>query len=299
MTLQQLGEDKLLARLLPSLPRNARVVVGAGDDCAMVRFPHAKELLLLKTDCVVAGVHFAVDAPADRVGWKAIMRPLSDFAAMSGLPEFALITLVLPKTTNVAWLRQFYRGARRAAAHFGVVIVGGELSASAGPIVVSVSVNGHVSPQRCVLRSGGKIGDDLYVTGRLGGSMPSRHLNFLPRIFEARWLTRNFPIHAMMDLSDGLGADLPRLARASVAGFFIAPALLPRHRGCSIAQAIGDGEDYELLLAAPRHIRARLEKKWRRQFPRLLLTRIGQLVPQSQSMKLSAGYDHFQQRQRN
>lgn len=299
MTLQELGEDKLLAQILPSLRRGLQDVVGAGDDCAVVRFPYAKDYLLLKTDCVVEGVHFAPDTPADRVGWKAIMRPLSDFAAMSGLPEFALVTLVLPATTDVAWLRDFYRGANRAAVRFGVAIVGGELSATAGPIVVSVSVNGYVKPKRCVLRSGGKSGDDLYVTGRLGGSMPSRHLRFLPRIYESRWLTKTFPVRAMMDLSDGLGVDLPRLAKASGVGFRIEPALLPVQRGCSIAQAISDGEDYELLFSAPRRVRAELERKWRREFPRLLLTRIGKLVPRAQSMTLSGGYVHFQERDGN
>src|SRR5438046_8475536 len=98
-------------------------------------------------------------------------------------------------------------------------MVGGETSEPAGPAVIVVSVAGMVERHRCILRSGGKANDDLFVTGKLGGSLRGRHLNFVPRIDEARWLTTNFKVHAMMDLSDGLGADLPRLARASELGF--------------------------------------------------------------------------------
>ena len=115
-----------------------------------------------------------------------------------------------------------------------------------------VGVTGVVENDRWVSRSGGRAGDELFVTGKLGGSIRGKHLRFVPRIAESRWLTKNFPIHAMMDLSDGLGADLPRLARASRLGFDIEENALPRNPGCTVAQAINDGEDYELLLRYPR-----------------------------------------------
>jgi thiamine-monophosphate kinase len=133
--------------------------------------------------------------------------------------------------------------------------------------VISISAAGFVEKARCVRRNGGKAGDLLFVTGRLGGSSRGRHLNFVPRVHEARWLTQHFSIHAMMDLSDGLGADLPRLAEASGVGFEIETKALPRTRGCSIQQAINDGEDYELLFALSPHDLASLQAKWRRKFP--------------------------------
>jgi thiamine-monophosphate kinase len=111
--------------------------------------------------------------------------------------------------------------------------------------VISISLTGFVERGRWVGRAGGKAGDELFVTGRLGGSLRGHHLKFIPRIAESRWLAENFRIHAMMDLSDGLGADLPRLARASGVGFEVDEAALPLNRGCTIRQAISDGEDCE------------------------------------------------------
>jgi thiamine-monophosphate kinase len=296
--LRGLGEEKLLARVLPQLNRNSRTLVGAGDDCAVVKFGAVKNWLLLKTDCVVEEIHFAKETPARAVGWKAMMRALSDFAAMSGIPEFALVTLAIADKKKVLWVDGLYRGLNRAAAAFNVAIVGGETSDTVGPTVVVVAVAGFAERARCVLRSGGKAKDDLFVTGELGGSNRGRHLNFMPRIGEARWLTANFKVHAMIDLSDGLGADLPRLARASKLGFAIEKRALPLTRGCTVQQAISGGEDYELLFAISPRDRARLEKMWRRKFPKLALTRIGQLDRTSKlkHQSLPSGYVHFRQR---
>ena len=296
--LRELGEDKLLARVFPRLNRNSRVVIGAGDDCAVVKFYGAKDWLLLKTDCVVEEVHFARKTSARAVGWKAMMRALSDFAAMSGMPQFALITLAIAGKKKASWVDELYRGLNRAAARFDVAIVGGETSETVGPTVIVVSVAGGVERDRCVLRSGGKANDDLFVTGKLGGSIRGRHLNFFPRIDEARWLTANFKLHAMMDLSDGLGTDLPRLAGASKLGFAIDERALPLSRGCTIQQAISGGEDYELLFAISPRERKRLQKRWQRKFPGLPLTRIGRLNQKSKikNQELKSGYVHFRQR---
>ena len=222
-------------------------------------------------------------------------RPLSDFAAMSGLPEFALVTFIAPPTTRVDWTTEVYRGLEKAARTFDLAIVGGETSRTTGPVTISISIAGRVEKDRWVSRGGGKSGDALFVTGQLGGSLLGKHLRFTPRIVESRWLTRHFRINAMMDLSDGLGADLPRLARASGVGFEIDELALPRTRGCSIQQAISDGEDYELLVAISKDRAAALEKAWVREFPSLPLTRIGRLVAKSKirNPRLPAGYAHF------
>jgi thiamine-monophosphate kinase len=142
----------------------------------------------------------------------------------------------------------------------------------------------------------------LFVTGRLGGSLRGRHLEFVPRIAESRWLTKNFRINAMMDLSDGLAADLPRLAQASRVGFEVEEAALPLNPGCTIAQAISDGEDYELLFAiSPKHSRSLLSR-WKKKFPKVPLTRIGKLdsafgPPEAdRNSKFPKGYVHFKKR---
>ncbi|HKP93702.1 MAG TPA: thiamine-phosphate kinase, partial [Chthoniobacterales bacterium] len=221
MRLRDVGEDRLLEQLLPKLPRNSGIVLGPGDDCALVQSGRGGRWQVLKTDCLVEGIHFLKTDRSELVGWKAMARPVSDFAAMSGVPQFALVTLIAPADTQLNWVKQLYRGIGKAGRAFGVAVVGGETSNIKGPIVVSVSVSGFVEKRRWVPRSGGKPGDELFVTGRLGGSLRGRHLNFVPRLAESRWLTANFPIHAMMDLSDGLGADLPRLAKASGLDFEI------------------------------------------------------------------------------
>ena len=295
MKLRELGEDKLLARLLPALKLSKAVLAGAGDDCAVVQSPQAKELLLLKTDCVVENVHFLPRDDAAAVGWKAMMRPLSDFAATSGLPKFALVTLIAPRQTTVAKIDNLYRGLRRAAARFDVSIVGGETSDTRGPLAISVSVVGFVEKDRWISRRGGKPGDDLFVTGRLGGAAKGKHLRFVPRIVESRWVGQNFRVHAMIDLSDGLGVDLPRLAKASKVGFKIDINALPLAPGAKIDNAISDGEDYELLFAISPRDRKRLETTWRKKFPKVPLTRVGRLFPQSaiRNPKLASGFVHF------
>jgi thiamine-monophosphate kinase len=294
--LRELGEDSLLNKLLPFMPTGSRVIVATGDDAAIVAGPRHDDLIVFKTDCVVEGVHFETGTAPEAVGWKAMMRTFSDFAAVSGLPEFALVTLIVRKEKEVSWVTRLYRGLNRAARRFQVSVVGGETSATRGPAAISVSVIGRVEKHRWVSRRGGRAGDHIFVTGRLGGSIRGKHLRFVPRIEESRWLTANFRIHAMMDLSDGLGADLPRLARASKVGFQIDRDALPRARGATADHAITDGEDYELLFALSARDSDRLERRWSQKFKKVLLTRIGSLTPHStlRNPQLKSGYVHFQ-----
>lgn len=296
MTLREIGENRLLAKILPARTYSKEVLTGPGDDCAVIRPTRESNLQLLKTDCVVEGVHFTKSTRAADIGWKAMARPLSDFAAMSGMPKFALLTMVLPAGTTLTWLKSLYRGLRKAAAAFDVEIVGGETSSTKGPAVIVVALTGEIEPGRQVLRSGGRLDDLVFVTGTLGGSLSGRHLRFIPRIAEARWLTENFRVHAMMDLSDGLGADLPRLAAASLVGYEIDETSIPRSRGCTLAQALNDGEDFELLFAVSPSIADELQTRWAERWP-LRLTRIGRLTtPSKQSQHAPGGFDHFRKR---
>ena len=295
MKLRDVGEDRLLERLLDKRKAKRGVVLGPGDDCAIVTSGKPGVLQLLKTDCLVEGIHFEKKSPPELVGWKSMARPVSDFAAMSGVPQFALVTLVLPSGSELGWVQRLNRGIEKAARDFGIAVVGGETSNIKGPAVISVSLTGFVEKNRWVSRAGGRAGDELFVTGRLGGSLRGHHLKFVPRLAESRWLTKNFRLHAMMDLSDGLGADLPRLARASKVGFEIDPNALPLNAGCTVRQAISDGEDYELLFAiAPKDSRLLLFR-WQKKFPNVPLTRIGRLNRKSkiENRKLPRGYQHF------
>jgi len=239
-------------------------------------------------------VHFARGAEPERIGWKAMARVVSDIAAMGGVPGNAVVTFLLPGDWPVADAAGIYRGIAKAAKTYGVNVVGGETS-EAAQAMLSVSMTGSVERARCVLRSGGKAGDVLFVTGRLGGSLKGKHLAFEPRLAEARWLAENWTPRAMMDLSDGLAQDLPRLAAASGLGFQIEPAAVPRTRGCTPAQALGDGEDYELLLAVAPMRAPGLAAAWKRRFPRLPLTSIGRLVPDTEASTPlgGGGWEHF------
>lgn len=294
MKLSELAEDALVKRLTRRLPLSGDVISGPGDDCAVVRVKGRTALQLLKTDCVVEDVHFLRSHPAERVGWKAICRALSDVAACGGRPDAALVTVALPDDLEVDWIERFYRGLDKAARRFQTSVVGGETARSPSGIFVSIALTGWVKPERLALRSGGLTGDALFVTGHLGGSMGGRHLRFVPRLEEARWLVKRFPVHAMMDLSDGLGADLPRLADASRKGFEVERSAIPRHRECTTEQAIGDGEDYELLFAMPTSATKELARAWAEKFPKVPITRIGRLVAnRGARTRLSAGFAHF------
>ena len=296
MKIASLGEDAVVAALTRGLPLGADVRHGAGDDCAVIGGVRDRMWQLLKTDCVVEGVHFLRKEKPARVGWKALCRAVSDIAAMGGTPRHALITIAVARDVKMAWLRGIYAGLRKAARRFGVSIVGGETSRSPGPAFISVALSGEVERACCVTRGGGKAGDFLYVTGRLGGSLAGRHLDFIPRLAEARWLAENFCVRAMMDISDGLAADLPRLAKASGCGFEISGEKVPRNRGCTVAQALGDGEDFELLFAVRAADAASLEKRWRAKFPKLPLTQIGTLArgpARAKQKPKHRGHDHF------
>lgn len=283
-------EDLLLGKILKDLPASADLVLGPGDDCAVVR-THGG-IGLLKTDCIAEGVHFLRGQDPARVGWKALCRPLSDIAAMGGEPRHALITIFSPPDLAAGYWVDFYKGIRKAARRFGVTIAGGEMSRQPQGIAVSVALTGTVPEGRFVRRSGGRPGDLLFVTGRLGGSISGHHLDFVPRLKEGRWLAGTARVNAMMDLSDGLGSDLPRLAGAC--GFEVDLASLPLRKGAGIHGALTDGEDYELLVAVPPQRAATLLKKWKTAFPATPLTRIGTLNDTGAAPEhWPGGWDHF------
>lgn len=249
-SIRQMGEDALVSLLTSRLPLNEALFVGPGDDCAVVQRDGLWDTLL-KTDAVVEGIHFTPETPSELIGRKALARAVSDVAAMGGLPEHALVTILAHPERPVEQLEGIYRGLGALAEEFGIAVAGGETAAlPTDGLALSITLTGRVEHGRAWLRSTASPGDLIAVTGKLGASFPSgRHLTFRPRLSLARLLQERGPCPtAAMDLSDGLGTDLPRLARASGCGFRLDESLLPRHEGASIRQALTDGEDYELLL---------------------------------------------------
>lgn len=290
-TLADIGEDELIRRLVRGLKQGASVIAGPGDDCAVVQ--GSREALVLKTDTVVEGVHFTEATPPRLIGRKAMARVISDFAAMAATPRHALITFIAPPHTPVKRALEVYAGLRSMAESFGVNIVGGETSRGS-QLILTVSMTGTAPNHQWVSRNQARAGDDLYVTGRLGGSIQGKHLKFHPRMAEAHWLAQNLKVNAMMDISDGLAQDLPRMAATSGLGFEVDLAALPRTPGCTPQQAWGDGEDYELLLAISPKTPAKKLAAWKHAFPKLKLTRIGHLVEKQQApLAPSGGWQHF------
>ncbi len=306
-------EFELIRRLTRSLPTNKSVVVGAGDDCAVLDFALPDRLLLFKTDAVVEGVHFAPGTAPERIGHKALGRCLSDIAAMAGTPVAALVTIALPRNFDAAFVEQIYAGMSVLARQFDVAIVGGETTSSPAGILISVALLGAVSRGKGVLRSGAEVGDAIFVTGELGGALAGKHLDFQPRLTEARWLAGHFPIHAMLDVSDGLAGDLRHLINASKAGAELLAASIPISREARRAgklesgkppllTALTDGEDFELLFTVASRDAVPVLDAWKQQFPKLALTCIGRItagegvtIRDKQGVRpLSAhGYDHF------
>lgn len=293
-TLLDLGEDALIARLVSLAPRAQDPAAGPGDDCAVIDpGPSHSFLQLLKTDALVGHIHFLPNTPARAVGWKAAARVVSDFAAMGGHPDRVLVTLALPPETLVTWVEDLYRGISDCLIAFNAVLAGGETSSSppGSPPFISIAASGRVLRSHLVLRSSAKPHNLLFVTASLGGSILGKHLSFTPRIKEAYWLVSKFKPTAMMDLSDGLAKDLPRLAAASGCGFVLDEAALPLSPSCSIRQALTDGEDYELLFAIEPERAAALLESWPAEFPEL--TMIGRLVEAGSGEALGGGWDHF------
>ena len=309
-----MNEFELIARLTRSLPANQQVIVGAGDDCAVLDLGVPEHLILFKTDAVVEGVHFTRETPPAKIGRKALARGLSDIAAMAGTPTAALVTLALPPDFDAEFIAGIYDGLNRLAEQFNVAIVGGETTTNPGSILISISLLGTVPRGKQLLRGGARTSDAIFVTGELGGSLAGKHLDFEPRLAEARWLAEHFPIHAMMDLSDGLAGDLRHLLHASKAGAELLKSAVPVSRAAKLrakesstakpafAAALSDGEDFELLFTLPGKSAVKLLDAWKRKFPGLKLSCIGKITAGDRivirdkfgSHQLNAnGYVHF------
>jgi len=278
------SENSILERILKGTAHSTKnlagraVRLGIGDDAAVFR-PRAGYETILTCDWFLEGTHFLRDKhPPDAVGWKSLARALSDVAAMGGVPRCFLLSLALPESHTGRWLDAFLSGLRRASRKFACTLAGGDTTRRRG-ILISVMAVGEIRNARAVLRSGARAGDILCVSGRLGeaelglrmlrssksqlrSSNPflRKHLYPEPRLALGQWLAEKGLATSMMDLSDGLSSDLPRLCAASGVGACLESAKLPvmqlpgavRQPGVdSLQLALHGGDDYELLFTVP------------------------------------------------
>jgi thiamine-monophosphate kinase len=303
-----LGERRLIADIRRWLGDvSPAAPFGIGDDCAVI--PPTRRHQLVTTDPVIHGRHFDSRAGPRAVGAKLLKRNLSDIAAMGGRPVAAVVALALAPETSLAWLRGFYLGLAAAARRYRVRIVGGDVTqAPAGFFGAFLTLHGE-SGGRLITRTGARAGDHIYVTGRLGGSLLGGQFRFAPRLAEGAWLAARPEVVAMMDVSDGIANDLGSLPTSGLAAALREAAVpvsadarrMARRSGCTpLAHALGDGEDYELLvIVRARADRTRLERAWRRRFPRLPLSHLGQFVAAGHvpagTVNLTAyrGYEHL------
>ncbi|HET9672079.1 MAG TPA: thiamine-phosphate kinase [Actinomycetota bacterium] len=262
-----LTEDALIAAIRRVVSGDApEVLVGPGDDAAVVARGGGD--LVLTTDALVEGVHFRRETTTPRdLGYKAIAVNVSDVAAMAASPRFALCALTVSDRVDATWVVEVAAGMRECCDEFAVSLVGGNVSRGRD-VAIAVTLTGEVAPGRAVRRAGARPGDRLVVTGSLGGAAAGlrltaqrswndverdalhRQMRPTPRVGEAGALA-GAGASAMIDVSDGLSLDLSRLCAAGGVGARLELANVPTHPAATAEEALGGGEDYELLAALP------------------------------------------------
>jgi thiamine-monophosphate kinase len=331
---QLIGENRLIQLIQDRYQdRNPLIKKGIGDDAAVIRPRHAREYWLITTDMLLENIDFRREwITPNRLGYKSLSVNLSDLAAMGARPRFFTVSLALPPGISERWILDFYDGLTELGNLKGALLIGGDFSRSESGISISIMALGESLNRKVLYRSGGKAGNLLYVTGFLGQSAaglkllekgsrnpqsrPQQaairvHQKPEPRCEAGLWLAQSGLVSCMMDLSDGLSVDLPRMCAASDVGAEIYAANLPvfpesSFWGCDpVNLALHGGEDFELLFAAPNSKAGMLEKAYPKQFPQI--THIGELTRdvgvvsiirpgRKRSRLLEQGYDHFRRK---
>lgn len=283
MKLSEIGEEALIERIIKEnlLPKSGPgLVVGVGDDAAVLSAT-ADELTLVTTDMLVEGTHFRLDLTTSfQLGWKSVAANISDIAAMGGIPTWTFVSMGFRPDTEVEFIDELYKGMTECTGRFTSRLIGGDTNSVKGDSVISIFQMGRVEPDHLMRRSGARIGDRILVTGFLGDSrgglelllkygldeaarlsnaLVGAHLSPMPRVPEARVAVEMGAVHAMMDISDGLAADLPKLCKASRVGATVFADKLPISDELrkaadilgvnAVDLAVGGGEEFELLMA--------------------------------------------------
>jgi thiamine-monophosphate kinase len=254
-------ESDFLRWLCDRVSLDPRAPLGLSDDAALVRLPNGAELIGT-TDLLTDGVDFRLEeCDPRRIGRKALAVNLSDLAAMAAKPLAAFVSLALPQRGGLSLAQELYDGLLPLAAEFELAIAGGDTNSWSGPLVISVTALGTPGSKSSLRRCGARPGDWLLVTGQFGGSLLGKHFDFSPRVREALLLHERYELHAGIDASDGLARDAAHLATESGCGLVIwtgqvpvsaaARELATRSGREPLEHALGDGEDFELIMAAP------------------------------------------------
>jgi thiamine-monophosphate kinase len=349
--ISEIGEFGLIKRLSaiaePTLKNTPALIEGIGDDCAVYR-TGGPSVQVATTDLLVEQVHFdLLTTPMHHLGSKAISVNVSDVCAMNALPEYALISISLPKNIPVEMVEQLYRGMAHAASRYGLAIAGGDTSSSPSGLTISVTMTGQVSEQRLALRRGARAGDMICVSGTLGGSAAGLKLLMRERAIMLELLRNNEPYDkdvmaelrdysdairchllpearidmvrffhekeivptAMIDVSDGLTADLRHICRRSGTGAHIEEGRIPilaeartiadELQDDALAWALAGGEDYQLLFTLPKERYGDIEGNRE-------ISVIGEILPEEEGILLTdlfgmtidleesaGGFDHF------
>jgi len=340
MQLREIGEFGLIDRIKNIVDASsAELIVGIGDDAAAFR-TSTNLLTLLTTDVLIEGVHFDLEYfTFQQLGWRAFAVNLSDIAAMGGRPKYAVFSLGLPEKIQVESVEEFYQGAKELGNKFQTAVIGGDTTQSPDRLFISVTVVGEVKEEKLTLRSGAEVGDAVFVTGTLGGahaglrllksgdtrlSPPSRgelkggvltdkHLTPQPRINEARFLVDNFPIHSMIDISDGLASEINHICKQSNVGALLTADDIPIDSATreaadffnekALDYALTGGEDFELLFTAPDKVAEELHSKFSKKLG-CGCVRIGVIKARGEGVNLQTsdgkqvpilakGYEHF------
>jgi len=276
-TLAETGELEFIERIKSMMPsEGGHIIRTAGDDCLAVETP-AERLMLYTTDTFVDSVHFTNEyATFEEIGWRCMAASVSDIAAMSGLPQYSLVSLSMPPEIKFDDSVSLFAGLSRTASHYGCPVSGGETTSTPGPLTVTVTVIGSVEPERMITRAGARAGDSIYVTGYPGdamagflafrtnetgfGKLKKKFLTPEAKVLVARHLSESFSIGAMIDLSDGIATDLRHICEESGAGAEIDVGSLPlsveflelmkKNRHDPVDFALSAGEDFELLFTS-------------------------------------------------
>ncbi|TLD41138.1 MAG: Thiamine-monophosphate kinase [Candidatus Jettenia ecosi] len=255
-----MGEFSFIQWIRKQQKRRRDVIAGIGDDCAVINVSSDK-LCLITTDMMVEGTHFDLKKCTIRdVGRKAIASNISDVAAMGCQATVAVISVCFPEHTSEKFARELYKGIWDIADTYHIEIVGGDTISGRSPLCINITLLGRDNGLKPIRRSGARVGDLILITGSLGGSILGKHMHFEPRLKEGLLLNKNFTIHAMIDISDGLTADLYHILEESHVGAIIHEDQIPISEAAvriskttgntPLYHALSDGEDYELVVIA-------------------------------------------------